>query len=302
MHRQLDSPSLTPTPLHLDTKLTALLALQYGEVSWTLWDRFELRGNPTLQSVVDYFQNEHKLEVTMVSQGAYHSSQGLILDERATSDSLPCSRYLGVSMLWSAFTPAKKASLLHADLCSLWELTFFPSFLQSQERLVMRMSDLVENVSKKPLGPVKNILVEVMVNDEEGEDVEVSSYRDVFLRSKLNRTECFFLPFLSGPFRSGPPLIRGTRPSALSNWKIHCPSIKVYSLPLSSADSAVVASIDHDQSSDFRASSFDQSRHLSQSPPFCAHSIRLTNSCTLMTSTPTFPCDSQSTGLSLTRV
>lgn len=38
----------------------------------------------------------------------------------------------------------------------------------------MKMSDLVENVSRKPLAPyVKNLLVEVMVNDEEGEDVEV---------------------------------------------------------------------------------------------------------------------------------
>lgn len=107
----------------------------------------------------------------------------------------------------------------------------------------MRMSDLVENVSKKPLGPVKNLLVEVMVNDEEGEDVEVSSYRDVSLRSILNRTECFFWLFLSGPFRGGPPLSQGTRPSALSNRMIHCPSSRVYSLPLSSADSAAVASI-----------------------------------------------------------
>lgn len=38
----------------------------------------------------------------------------------------------------------------------------------------MKMSDLVESVSKKPIPPfTKNLLVEVMVNDEEGEDVEV---------------------------------------------------------------------------------------------------------------------------------
>lgn len=40
----------------------------------------------------------------------------------------------------------------------------------------MRMSELVENVSKKPIAPwTKNLLVEVMVNDENDEDVEVSS-------------------------------------------------------------------------------------------------------------------------------
>lgn len=58
----------------------------------------------------------------------------------------------GVSMLWSSFIPAKKA----------------------QERLGMRMSDLVEHVSKKPIPAwTKNLLVEVMVNDEDDEDVEV---------------------------------------------------------------------------------------------------------------------------------
>ncbi|KAI9639631.1 putative ubiquitin activating enzyme [Dioszegia hungarica] len=58
----------------------------------------------------------------------------------------------GVSMLWSSFVPPKKAA----------------------ERMNMRMSELVENVSKKPIPPhVKNLLVEVMCNDEDDEDVEV---------------------------------------------------------------------------------------------------------------------------------
>ena len=38
----------------------------------------------------------------------------------------------------------------------------------------MKMSELVEHVSKKPIPPwTKNLLVEVMVNDEDDEDVEV---------------------------------------------------------------------------------------------------------------------------------
>ncbi|GLB33533.1 putative ubiquitin activating enzyme [Lyophyllum shimeji] len=58
----------------------------------------------------------------------------------------------GVSMLWSSFIGKKK----------------------SEERLPMKFSKLVEFVSKKPIPPhVKQLVVEVMVSDEEGEDVEV---------------------------------------------------------------------------------------------------------------------------------
>lgn len=58
----------------------------------------------------------------------------------------------GVSMLWSSFIGKKK----------------------SEERLPLRFSKLVETVSKKPIPPhVKHLIVEVMVTDEEGEDVEV---------------------------------------------------------------------------------------------------------------------------------
>ena len=47
--------------------------------------------------------------------------------------------------------------------------------VQSEERLPMKFSKLVEFVSKKPLpAHTKHLIVEVMVSDEEGEDVEVS--------------------------------------------------------------------------------------------------------------------------------
>ncbi|RPD67265.1 ubiquitin activating enzyme [Lentinus tigrinus ALCF2SS1-7] len=99
---------------------------KYGDTEWTLWDRFEFKNNPTLKDIVDYFEREHKLEISMVSQG--------------------------VSMLWSSFIGKKK----------------------SEERLPMKFSKLVEHVSKKPLPPhTKHLIVEVMVSDEEGEDVEV---------------------------------------------------------------------------------------------------------------------------------
>lgn len=41
----------------------------YYDKNWTLWDRFEVKGEVTLQQFLDYFKNEHKLEITMLSQG-----------------------------------------------------------------------------------------------------------------------------------------------------------------------------------------------------------------------------------------
>ncbi|ELU45435.1 ubiquitin-activating enzyme E1 1 [Rhizoctonia solani AG-1 IA] len=100
----------------------------YGETTWTLWDRFEFKNNPTLKELVSWFETNHKLDISMVSQG--------------------------VSMLWSSFTPPKK----------------------SQERLPMKINELVEHVSKKPIPPwTKNLILEVIAADEEGEDVEVRS-------------------------------------------------------------------------------------------------------------------------------
>eukprot|EP00092_Neocalanus_flemingeri_P104756 GFUD01134217.1.p1 GENE.GFUD01134217.1~~GFUD01134217.1.p1 ORF type:complete len:1086 (+),score=319.82 GFUD01134217.1:272-3529(+) len=49
---------------------------KYYETEWTLWDRFEMEAiqpgkdrEMTLQEFMDYFMNEHKLEITMLSQG-----------------------------------------------------------------------------------------------------------------------------------------------------------------------------------------------------------------------------------------
>jgi len=49
---------------------------KYYETEWTLWDRFEIEGiqpgsdkEMTLQELMDLFQNQHKLEITMLSHG-----------------------------------------------------------------------------------------------------------------------------------------------------------------------------------------------------------------------------------------
>jgi len=42
---------------------------KYYDKEWTLWDRFDIGGEMSLQQFLDYFQNEHRLEITMLSQG-----------------------------------------------------------------------------------------------------------------------------------------------------------------------------------------------------------------------------------------
>ncbi|XP_012275045.1 ubiquitin-like modifier-activating enzyme 1 [Orussus abietinus] len=43
--------------------------LKYYDTEWTLWDRFEVKGELTLKEFLDYFKERHNLEVTMLSQG-----------------------------------------------------------------------------------------------------------------------------------------------------------------------------------------------------------------------------------------
>lgn len=48
-------------------------------------------------------------------------------------------------------------------------------WLQAQERVKMKISQLVEHVGKKPIPPgTKHLVMELLVSDEQGEDVDVS--------------------------------------------------------------------------------------------------------------------------------
>jgi len=42
---------------------------KYYDTEWTLWDRFEVEGEMTLQEFINYFKDEHKLDIAMLSQG-----------------------------------------------------------------------------------------------------------------------------------------------------------------------------------------------------------------------------------------
>lgn len=52
----------------LSEPVTASKNTYYGK-EWTLWDRFEVKGELTLQEFLDYFDNNEKLKITMLSQG-----------------------------------------------------------------------------------------------------------------------------------------------------------------------------------------------------------------------------------------
>ncbi|KAJ3043758.1 SPS-sensor component ptr3 [Rhizophlyctis rosea] len=106
--------------------------LKYYDKEFSLWDRFDINQDLTLKELIDYFKNEHRLEITMLSCGA--------------------------SLLYSFFQPKAKVA----------------------EKMPMQISKLVETTSRKPIpAHVRALVLELCVNDDEGEDVEVPYVRVV---------------------------------------------------------------------------------------------------------------------------
>lgn len=56
-------------PLFAFSEPTRAKESEYYGKKWTLWDRFEVSGEMTLSEFLEYFKREHKLEITMLSQG-----------------------------------------------------------------------------------------------------------------------------------------------------------------------------------------------------------------------------------------
>lgn len=111
----------------------------------------------------------------------------------------------GVSLLWSSFIGKKKVRSAGCFCrCShvIVSVADSLSFAQSEERLPMRFSALVEHVTKKPVpAHVTHFVVEVMASDEDGEDVEVRI------------PNCFSRPLFPIPTVCAGPLHRGTKVS-----------------------------------------------------------------------------------------
>ncbi|OBA23534.1 ubiquitin-activating enzyme E1 [Metschnikowia bicuspidata var. bicuspidata NRRL YB-4993] len=91
-----------------------------------IWDRFEVHGDVKLKDLLEQFEKNEGLEISMLSHG--------------------------VTLLYASFFPPKKV----------------------KERLEMRITELIESVSKKPVpAHMKNLILEICCDDKSGEDVEV---------------------------------------------------------------------------------------------------------------------------------
>ncbi|GMG55613.1 unnamed protein product [Ambrosiozyma monospora] len=91
-----------------------------------IWDRFDIYGDITLKALIDHFEKEEGLTITMAAYS--------------------------VSLLYASFHPPKKV----------------------KERLPLTITQLVETVTKKPVGEhEKTLILEICCDDKNDEDVEV---------------------------------------------------------------------------------------------------------------------------------
>lgn len=57
------------TPFFTFSEPMRVPKLKYYDTEFSIWDRFEVKGEMTLKQFIDYFKDQHKLEISMLSQG-----------------------------------------------------------------------------------------------------------------------------------------------------------------------------------------------------------------------------------------
>ncbi|XP_042235565.1 ubiquitin-like modifier-activating enzyme 1 [Homarus americanus] len=122
----------------------------YNGVTWTLWDRFEVEGDITLEEFFTYFKDHHQLEVTMVSCGNHTIHSFMIpRKERARRRTMKISDIL-VDVMKEAKTK------------------------QSEGQIV---PDEAQGGEEPWISPV--LMLDICAIDREGEDVDVPHVRYV---------------------------------------------------------------------------------------------------------------------------
>jgi len=57
-------------PLFAFSEPIAAPKSKFHETTWTLWDRFDIEGDLTVQELIKWFKDKHELDVSMISCGA----------------------------------------------------------------------------------------------------------------------------------------------------------------------------------------------------------------------------------------
>lgn len=90
---------------------------KYYDVEWTLWDRFEVEGELTLDEFIKYFEREHKLHITMLSQNvSMLYAFFLKKDKKAERMNLPMSEV--VRLVSKKRIPAHVRALIFEICCN----------------------------------------------------------------------------------------------------------------------------------------------------------------------------------------
>eukprot|EP01111_Echinosteliopsis_oligospora_P018356 TRINITY_DN8368_c0_g1_i1.p1 TRINITY_DN8368_c0_g1~~TRINITY_DN8368_c0_g1_i1.p1 ORF type:complete len:1024 (-),score=345.47 TRINITY_DN8368_c0_g1_i1:36-3107(-) len=83
---------------------------------WTLWDRFEVQGDLTLQQFLNYFKEKHQLEVTMISSGV-SMLYSFFLGKDKLTERLPMKMQDLVSSISKVEVPKDKSYLV-MEICA----------------------------------------------------------------------------------------------------------------------------------------------------------------------------------------